>query len=61
MCTLVLCGLFVSSFYHGIYNYNLATSNESTRVILIIILSFGVFFSKTLLSDLNYKWKNRDL
>lgn len=59
--TLVFCGLFIASFYHGIYNYNLHTSEESSMIILIMILSFGLFFSKILLSDLNDKWKNRRL
>jgi len=58
--TYVFCGLFVASFYHGMYNYNLATSMFSSKIILIMILSFGLIFSKLLANDLNEKWKNRE-
>lgn len=58
--TYVFCGLFVASFYHGMYNYNLATSMFSSKIILIILLSFGLIFSKLLANDLNEKWKNRE-
>jgi len=57
----VFCGLFVASLYHGMYNYNLATSMFSSRIILIILLSFGLIFSKLLANDLNEKWKNREI
>ena len=57
----VFCGLFVASLYHGMYNYNLATSMFSSIIILIILLSFGLIFSKLLANDLNEKWKNREI
>jgi RsiW-degrading membrane proteinase PrsW (M82 family) len=52
-------GLFFSSFYHGMYNYNLATSHESSRIILIILLAFGLLMSKFLSDDLNRRWSLR--
>ena len=58
--TYVFIGLFVASLYHGMYNYNLATSVFSSKIILIILLSFGLIFSKLLANDLNEKWKNRE-
>lgn len=59
--TYVFCGIFVASFYHGMYNYNLATSLFSSKIILIMILSFGLIFSKLLANDLSEKWKNREI
>lgn len=57
---LTFVGFFVASFYHGLYNFNLAQSMFSTMVILIIILMFGFIFTRLLASDLNNQWRNRN-
>lgn len=55
----ILIGLIFSSFYHGMYNYNLATSDESSKIILIMLLTFGLLMSKFLSDDLNRRWSLR--
>ena len=52
-------GLFFASFYHGMYNFNIASSQNSLEIILIILLIFGIITSKLLSDDLNRKWKTR--
>lgn len=53
-------GLFVACFYHGLYNYNLISSVYSSQVILIMILMFGLIFSRMLAIDLNNQFRNRE-
>ena len=53
-------GLFVACFYHGLYNFNLMTSLYSSQVILVMILMFGLIFSRMLAIDLNNQFRNRE-
>tara|TARA_B100000927_G_scaffold290552_1_gene289715 strand:- start:736 stop:1509 length:774 start_codon:yes stop_codon:yes gene_type:complete len=54
-------GLLVACFYHGLYNYNLITSMYASQVILIMILMFGLIFSRMLAIDLNNQFRNREI
>ena len=54
-----IVGFVFAFFYHGMFNYNLATSESSTMVILIMLISFGLVTSKLLADDLNRKWSSR--
>ena len=55
-----LTGYLLASYYHGMYNYNLATSDESAGIILMILLAFGLIICKLLADDLNRKWSLRE-
>lgn len=57
---LTFVGFFAASFYHGLYNFNLAQSFNSRMVILIMILMFGFIFTRLLANDLNNQWRNRN-
>ena len=52
-------GLLFASFYHGMYNFNITSAQNSLEIILIILLTFGIITSKLLSDDLNRKWKTR--
>ena len=57
--TYTLIGFMFASIYHGLWNYNLATSDKSTQTIMIILIIFGLLTSKLLTNDLNNQWRNR--
>jgi len=54
-----MVGFVFAFFYHGMFNYNLATSEQSAMIILIMLISFGLVTSKLLADDLNRKWSSR--
>jgi RsiW-degrading membrane proteinase PrsW (M82 family) len=54
-----LIGFLSALTYHGMYNYNLVTSEESSKIISMIIIVLGLLSCKLLANNLNTQWKNR--
>lgn len=56
-----LIGFIFASIYHGLWNYNLYTSDESLKTIMIMLIIFGLLASKLLANDLNNHWRKRSI
>jgi len=59
--TYTLIGFLSAVIYHGLWNYNLATSDESSKTIMVMLIIFGLLASNLLANDLNSRWKRRSM
>lgn len=54
-----LLGFILSVSYHGLWNFNISTSGESYKTIVLILLFFGLLISSIFFKDLTYRHKKQ--